>query len=925
MGLKRKKGVMAKQRNLLRKRPYAEAFDLKAELQKAAFLHRSGRLSDAESAYKKILDIAPNHADTLNLMGLVAFQKEEHDTAVWFIQKAIQIDPSHPLYRINLGNAFNEQNKTDEAADSYRRALSIQPDNAEALNNLGNALYFQGKMDEAISCYKKAIKLNVENPDAFNNLGSALRKLDRLEEATYCFRKALGLNPNHVQALNNLGLVLKEQNRAAEAILYYRKILEIRPDNGDAYINLAVALKADGRLDEGVSACRKVLELYPENIKTYFILGDLLKDQGKSEEAITCYNNAIAVDPNCPDVYISLGNVFAERGNNKDAVLSYKKAIMLNADYPEAYNNLGNALKRQGDMEEAILCYRKALKLEPDNMIALNNLGNALKARGKLEEAVACYENALSIDPEYAEAYNNLGNALSSKGKTDEAVLCFQKALKLRPDNVKTYNNFGGALRKQGKLSEAVEAFKKSLEIEPCYAEAYNNMAGVLLKQGNVPKAIESYQKALAIRPDFAMAHSNLLLACNYQDHMDPEWLFSQHRNWAKIHAIENMDKRHHRPEFSLQDRKLRLGYVSPDFRIHSVAYFLKAIIEAHDRSGFKIFCYSDVICPDEITRAFARNVDCFKNIAGIDNKTVADQIRRDKIDILVDLAGHTAGSRLIMFSMKPAPIQVTYLGYPNTTGLETLDYRLTDFWADPPGLTDHLYTEKLVRLPYGFLCYTPPEESPEIEKTGNLDSGRIVFGSFNNLTKITPEVVKAWAKILTQVHNGKMVLKSGSFADPETRNRLIDHFFRNGVGRGQIELVSHIPSMFDHLQLYNRIDIGLDTFPYNGTTTTCEALWMGVPVITLAGRTHGSRVGASLLSNVGLAEFIADSVEDYVEKGISLAYNIRKLKSIHRDLRSRMTRSFLMDAARFTGSLERAYRRMFSERLGSYEATPRR
>ncbi len=844
MVLKRKRKIAARHRNISKNGPYPAAFNLNGELKKAAFLHRSGRLPEAEAAYKKILDIAPNHADTLNLIGLVAFQKKEHDKAAGFIKKAIRISPSNPLYRLNLGNALNEQNKADEAADSYRQALAIQPDHAEALNNLGNILCVQGKMDEAVSCYKKSIKLNEENPDTYNNL--------------------------------------------------------------------AVALKADGRLDEAVSACRKALEISPESFKTYSILGDLLKEQGKPDEAISCYHNAIAANPATPDVYVNLGNVLADKGHNEDAIFSYKKAIALNPDYPEAYNNLGNALKQQGQTEEAILYYRKALKLKPDNKVTLNNLGNALKARGKLDEAVCCYQNALNIDPEYAEAYNNLGNALSDQGKTDEAILCFQKALKLKPENVKTYNNLGGTLKKQGKLSEAVEAYKKALEIEPGYARAWNNMAGVLLKQGKVARAIENYQKALAIQPDFAEAHSNLLLACNYQDHNDPEWLFSQHLSWAAMYSLANSDDR---LGIGPPARNLRIGYVSPDFRIHSVACFLKAIIKAHDRSGFKIFFYSDVTCPDDVTAAFARNVDYFKNIAGIDNKTVADQIRRDKIDILVDLAGHTAGNRMLLFSMKPAPIQVTYLGYPNTTGLESMDYRLTDSWADPPGLTDHLYTEKLVRLPHGFLCYTPPEKSPEIEKTGIMDSGRIIFGSFNNRTKITPEVIRAWTKILTQVPDGRLVLKAGSFADPETRNSLMDRFFQNGVGRGQIELISHIPSIFDHLQLYNRIDIGLDTFPYNGTTTTCEALWMGVPVITLAGRTHRSRVGASLLSNAGLAEFIAESVEDYVEKVVSLANNREKLKSIHSDLRPRMTRSFLMDAARFTGSLERAYRRMFNER----------
>ena len=798
-----------------KKELHSADFDLDGKLKKAGLLHRSGRLAEAENVYKEILKIAPDHAEILNLLGLAVFQKGEYSAAAGFIRKAIRINPSNPLYYINLGNTLHGLNKEDGAANAYLQALAIRPDHAEALNNLGNVYYVQGKMDESLSCYERAIKLNKKNPDACNNLGIVLRKLGRLDEAVSMLRKALELNPDHALALNSLGMALKEQNRFAEAIGYYRKSLEIQPEP-DTYNNLALALQADGRPDEAVSVCRKALEVYPENFGICFVLGGLLKGHGRPEEAMSCYRKA------------------------------------------------------------------------------------------------------LGLDPDHAETYNSMGDVLSGQGKTDKAILCFKKALELKPDDFKIYLNLGNAFKNQGKMSMAVEAYKRVLEIEPGCAPACNNLAGAVLRQGKLEEAIKSYQEAVAIQPDYAVAHSNLLFTYNYQNHMDPEWLFSQHWNWAETHTLSTGDNPVFVPSIGSSDRKIRIGYCSPDFRTHSVAYFLEAIIKAHDRSGFKIFCYSDVIRPDEVTRTFARSVDCFTNIAGIGNTAVAAQIRRDKIDILVDLAGHTAGYRLPLFSLKPAPIQVSYLGYPNTTGLTSMDYRLTDARADPPGLTDHLYSEKLVRLPHTFLCYTPPERSPEIETAANRDSGQIIFGSFNNRAKITPEVVKAWAKILTQVPDGRIILKSRVFSDPETRNLLIDFFMENGVERGRIELVSHIPSMFAHLQLYNRIDIGLDTFPYNGTTTTCEALWMGVPVITLAGRTHRSRVGASLLSNVGLEEFIAESVEDYVEKGVRLANNVKMRKSIHLDLQSRMARSFLMDSAQFIRSLERTYRWMFNEWLGS-------
>jgi protein O-GlcNAc transferase len=813
--LKRKEKNAAKCRNVSKNGSYSADFGLTGKLNKAGLLHRSGRLAEAEDAYKEILKIAPDHADILNLLGFTLFQKREYKAALGFIEKAIQINPSNPLYYINQGNTLHGLNKENEAVNAYLQALAIHPDHAEALNNLGNVYCVQGKMDESLSCYKRVIKLNGENPDVCNNLGNVLRKLGRLNEAVSILRKALDLNPDHARALNSLGMTLKKQKRSAEAIGYYCKSLKIQLEP-DTFNNLALALKADGRPGEAVSVCRKALEIYPENFGIYFVLGGLLKGHGRPEEAM------------------------------------------------------------------------------------------------------ACYQKALSIDPDHVETYNNMGDILSSHGQTDKAILCFKKALKLRPDYFTIYINLGTAFGNQGKMSMAVENYRKVLGIEPQCAPACNNLAGALLKQGKVAEAIKNYQEAIAIQPDYAVAHSNLLFAYNYQNHIDPEWLFSQHRNWAKRHTLARGDNPVFIPSIGSTDRKIRIGYCSPDFKTHSVAYFLEAIIMAHDRSGFEIFCYSDVIRSDAVTRTFSSSVDCFTNIAGIDNTAVAEQIRRDKIDILVDLAGHTAGFRTPLFTIKPAPIQVSYLGYPNTTGLTSIDYRLTDAWADPPGLTDHLYSEKLVRLPHTFLCYTPPERSPEIETTADRDSRPITFGSFNNRAKITPEVVKVWAKILTQVPDGRIILKSRVFADPETRDLMIDLFMENGVERGRIELVSHIPSIFHHLRLYNRIDIGLDPFPYNGTTTTCEALWMGVPVITLAGKTHRSRVGVSLLSNAGLEEFIAESVEDYVEKGVRLANNVEKRKSLHRDLRSRMARSFLMDSARFTRSLEKTYRWMFNEWLGS-------
>ena len=361
-----------------------------------------------------------------------------------------------------------------------------------------------------------------------------------------------------------------------------------------------------------------------------------------------------------------------------------------------------------------------------------------------------------------------------------------------------------------------------------------------------------------------------------------------------------------------LPERRLRVGYVSPNFHQHSVAYFIEAVIASHDRSAYEIICYSDVARPDSVTDRIKSLTGSWRDILGMSHEQAAGLIRSDQIDILVDLAGHTAGNRMLLFARKPAPVQVTYLGYPSTTGLTTMDYRITDRFADPPGQTDHLHTEELVHLPQGFLCYKPPGQTPDVADLPFIASGGITFGSFNHLAKITPEVVRLWSNILNSLPDAQIILKAKPLFDMGTQQLLREMFVQNGVSPARLTLTGHAQSMSEHLELYHRIDIGLDTFPYNGTTTTCEAMWMGVPVVTLAGETHASRVGASILSNVGLPELIAGSPEEYLKKGVQLANDLERLQGMRANLRPMMERSPLMDANGFTRSLEAAYRQMW-------------
>ena len=627
---------------------------------------------------------------------------------------------------------------------------------------------------------------------------------------------------------------------------------------------------------------------------------------------MAAYRKALELKPDYAEAHSNLGLALTDQGKLDGAVAACRKALGLRPDYAEAHNNLGNALTNKGELEEAVVAYRKALKLKPDYAEAHNNLGNALKNQGKLDEAVAAYHKALELKPDYDEAHDNLGNALTNQGKLDEAVAAHRKALELKPDYADAHNNLGNALTNQGKLEEAVTAYRRTLELKPDHAKAHSNLGNALTNQGKLEEAVAAYRRALELKPDHAKAHNNLLLCMNYDAQTSQQEILAESRRWDDVHAIPRSAGERFHPNERSAERRLRVGYVSPDFREHSVRHFLDPVIAGHDRRSFEVFCYAEVVKPDDETARFRSLSDSWCSTLGMTDSAVAERIREDGIDILIDLAGHTGKNRLLVFAERPAPVQVTWLGYPNTTGLSAMDYRLTDAIADPEGDADALHTETLVRLPNGFLCFAPAADAPEIGGTPALTTGRVRFGSFNNLAKVTPDVVETWARILHRLPKSDLVIKNRSLADEETRERYLKMFGAHGIDAGRVESCSWIASRTGHLGAYNRVDIGLDPFPYNGTTTTCEALWMGVPVITLRGDRHSGRVGASILTQVSLAGLVAETTAVYVEKAVALASDLDRLSALRSDLRSRMQMSPLCGPEGFTRDVEAAYREMW-------------
>ena len=695
-------------------------------------------------------------------------------------------------------------------------------------------------------------------------------------------RKAALKQPGGGAAARSLSLLLGQgvehhrAGRAAQAEAVYRQILALDPDHAEANHLLGVLAHQHGQLDRAADLMAKAIARRPGYAEAHNNLGNLLRDQGRRGAAAAAYDQALAIDPGFAMAHSNRGNLFKDQGRLGDAAEAYGRALAIEPDFCEAHNNLGLALHGMGRLSAAAAALRKAVALKPDYGAAYSNLGLVLHDQGALDEAMAAYGTALALDPALAEAHGNLGLALQDQGRLGPAAASITKALELRPDRAELHNNLGALRKNQGRLVEAVAGFAKAVELDP----------------GD------------------AAAHSNLIFCMNCDAGFTQADIYAESRRWEAAHAAPGAARA--APDDPDPDRRLRIGYVSPDFKRHSVGHFLAPLMANHDRRQFEIHGYAEVVNPDAETRRFQDLADGWCSTVGMTTPALAARIRADRIDILVDLAGHTADSRLAAFAGHPAAVQLAWLGYPNTTGLSAMDYRLSDSIADPPGPGDALHSEELIRLAGGFLCFDAGLETPPVAAAPARASGAVTFGSFNNLAKVTETTVDAWARILAGAPDSRLLLKNRSLADPETRERYRALFAARGVDGERLEFHAWIVTPAGHLGAYERIDIALDPFPYNGTTTTCEALWMGVPVITLRGDRHAGRVGASLLTTLGQEALIAETVDGYVAAAVGLAADLGRLVHLRHSLRPAMAASPLTDAAGFTRRVEAAYRDMW-------------
>jgi protein O-GlcNAc transferase len=693
----------------------------------------------------------------------------------------------------------------------------------------------------------------------------------RLAQAQAIYQQILSQQPNHADALHLSGLIAHNAGQNLHAVELITRAIQVNPSEAVFHNSLGVVLMSQGLQDEAIEAHRKALHLKPDYAEAHYNLGAIQQAMGQLDEAIAAYRTALQIKP----------------------------------DYAEVHNSLGSALMAQGKIDAAIVAFQTALKYKPDYAQAYNNLGMAWINQSQFAAADDACRTALQLNHDYAEAYLNLGIIQTTQGRYDAAIASICKALELKPDLAGAHNNLGIALREAGQTDASIEAYQTALTLNPDNAKAKNNLANSFKDLGLMDAAIGAYREALKIQPSFASAHSNLVYSLQFHPDYDTQDIHEELIRWNQQHAepLKKFIKPH--TNDSSTDRRLRIGYVSPDFRRHCQAFFTVPLFSNHDHGKFEIYCYSNVINQDDLTRRLRGYADVWHSVVGVTDQDTAAMIRNDGIDILVDLTMHMEKGRPLLFARKPAPVQVAWLAYPGTTGLEAMDYRLTDPYLDPLGLDDRFYSEESVCLPDAFWCYDPLTNEPESNALPAITNGYVTFGCLNNFCKVNDGVLELWAKVLMVVPQSHLMLLA---PQGQSRRRVLEKFQSQGIDAGRVEFTEH-KLHADYLRSYHRIDVGLDTLPYNGHTTSLDSFWMGVPVVTLVGQTVVGRAGWSQLCNLGLKELAAETPEQYVQIAGQLANDCSCLSELRKTLRQRMQTSPLMDAPRFARNVEAAFR----------------
>ncbi|MBX9963232.1 MAG: tetratricopeptide repeat protein [Burkholderiales bacterium] len=801
----------------------------------------------------------------------------------------------------------------ESARASYELALTRNARHADALYLLGTVELHTGDPAKALSRFDTAISIQGDQPAFHYSRGEALRSVGRLDEAIAAFRLALSLDESDAQCWNELGLTLERAARTDEALAAYRAALDRDAACAAAASNLAGAYVRSGEPQAGAELLRKALALSPDYPPAHIALSQCLLAMGDLAASVDAARVAVNLAPDVSFAHLQCALALAASGDLAAAEAEAHEAVALAPQAAEAHYALGSVLRRLGHYDEADTELQLALELRPSYPEAILERGELLHRVGRFEEAIRIVGPLADSTPPRAAAHITLAASLVQLGRTTAAEEQFRAAIALEPDQPLAHVLLSALLVSTAKLAEAETEARKTIACAPDYAGGWVNLAMALQLQGRMQESVDANRRALALDPASALARSNLLFGMNYLPDSTPEALLTEHRAFgARVDPAPDQV-----PTFADRDRQpdrpLRIGYVSPDFRDHVVAHFFEPVLTHHDRRSFEIVCYYNNTVVDHVTRRLRERADLWRDIAPLAEDDLVRLMREDRLDVVVDLAGHTARNSLIVLAKRMAPVQMTWLGYPNTTGLGQMDWRITDARADPPG-AERDHTERLLRLPDVFLCYDPPAEAPEVGTPPCAQGAPVTFGVFNNFPKITDPMLRVWARIMQRVPGSRMVIKTAALRDAAVLASVRERMRNAGLDLDRVSLAGFTPGYREHLRTVGQVDISLDTYPYHGTTTTCDSLWMGVPVVTLSGDRHASRVGTSLLGLLGLDACIASTEDDYVEIACALAADRERLLELRSTMRQRLLDSPLTDAAGFVRKLEAGYRAAWHE-----------
>lgn len=900
-------------------------------LQLAIAFHQEEQLQEAEEYYRLVLQLDPTHPEANHNMGILAVQTQRPDKSLPYFSAALDADPTHGPTWLNYIEALHQAGQTEDASQVLELVMQqgLQGDEVDAL-----ALRLSTNKAELTTTISPAAPLATEVPSNISNTPakfSSHRKHPGTEEINDL--QSLFDNGRYDDALplaqemtrqypafdfgwKALGVVLKQLGKTEEALIPMRKAAALSPNDSESHNNLGITLQKLGNLNEAEKCYRRALKINPDNAQVLSNLGTTLATLKRLTEAETCFKRAIQIKPDYAKAYNNLASLLVKSEQYDEAEKNCRQALRLNPAYGEAHLNLAQILKQLDRPDEAIASFRMALKSDPHNAMTHCELGIVLHEQYRLQEAEVRFRWALEIEPTHAASHCALGNTQQVAGRLDDAVNSYRQAIECKPTYAAAHSNLGNVLQKLNRLDEAKVACERAIEIAPDFAHAHYTLGGILLELAHIDKAEAALRRAVYIDPFYAHAHTNLLFLYSYFGILSPEQYLAEARKWQQNCLSAQAREAAHTKVFNrlpLTGRRLKVGYVSGDFRQHAISYFVEQLFTQHDKTRLELFAYSTNGVKDKVTLRLETLTEHWFSIAGMSDEKALEKIDADGIDILIDLAGHTAYSRPELFARRAAPVQAHYLGYFASTGLSEMDYWIGDEILTPPE-TDSHFSEQVWRLPRVWVSYEGKRDAP-LPSWQSSQDGSIWLGSFNNLGKLTPATFALWAKVLHALPEGKLLLKTKQLKSPVTCLSILETMSALGITADRIELQdgSTTPEWSAHMGYYDRLDIALDPVGgVGGGTTTCDALWMGVPMITLAGDRMGSRMTASMLNAIGHSEWIAHSEAEYIEKVVTLARDTQQRKTLRFNQRKKMAASPLCDAHNLASCLEIAYMTMF-------------